>query len=75
MGTHHKQRHTQRAPWPFVVVEWFQVQRADPQADGGWSDVPQARRADESEAFDLADELRREFPGESVRVVRRWGGR
>lgn len=62
------------------VVECYQVQRmrrgpglrGDP---GEWVDVPNMERADELEAFDLVDELQREFPATRYRVVRRWKGR
>jgi hypothetical protein len=58
------------------TVEFYQVQRFKVDAAGGeWVDVPDAQRAVELEAFDLVDDLAREFPATRYRVVRRFKGR
>lgn len=58
------------------AVESYQVQRFKvDQAGGVWIDVPDAERAVELEAFDLVDDLARDFPATRYRVVRRWKGR
>lgn len=58
-------------------VESYHVQRRQhvPGWPDDWVDVPQAQRADEIEAHDLADELRAADPRAHFRVVRRWRGR
>ena len=61
---------------PPAGVECFVVQRLKRGASGAeWVEVPDSRRADEVEAFELAASLERDFPATRYRVVRRWRGR